>query len=64
MKSILKVLSHPVTQFNLILVGTMCLIQGIHLHAHYMMDIDVDSYVTAFCKKTADECERIVNRYD
>ena len=64
MKSILKILSHPVTQFNLILVGTACIIQAVHLNAHYMMDMDVESYVTAFCKKNSAKCEGIINRYD
>jgi len=62
MKLILKVLGHPVTQFNLLVVGFLCLIQGLHLHAHYTMEVDVDSYVRGFCRKNMSTCERIVNR--
>jgi hypothetical protein len=64
MKLILKVLGHPVTQFNLLLVGFLCLIQGLHLNAHYNMDLDVESYVTAFCKKNLEKCERIISNFD
>jgi len=56
----LKVLLHPVTQFNLLVVGFLILIQGLHLHAHHTMDLDVESYVRNFCKKNLEKCESII----
>ena len=44
----------------LVLFGSLAMIQLIHTHAHYKMDVDVDSYVTAFCKKNAEKCRRLV----
>ena len=55
----LKVLLHPVTQLNLLIVGFLVIIQGMHLHAHYTMDVDVDSYVHKFLKKNPDTCNKI-----
>lgn len=60
----LKVLLHPVTQFNLLVVGFLIVIQGLHLHAHYSMDLDVESYVRGFCKKNLEKCERIISNFD
>jgi hypothetical protein len=60
----LKVLLHPITQFNLLVVGFLIVIQGLHLQAHYSMDLDVESYVTAFCKKNLEKCERIISNFD
>ncbi|ABA47140.1 gp169 [Synechococcus phage syn9] len=60
----LKILLHPVTQFNLLIVGFLIVIQGLHLQAHYTMDIDVESYVTAFCKKNIEKCEGIISDFD
>jgi len=60
----LKVLLHPVTQFNLLVVGFLILVQGLHTHSHYTMSTDVDSYVHAFCKQNLKECERIISNFD
>jgi len=60
----LKVLLHPVTQFNLLVVGFLIAIQGLHLQAHYSMDLDVESYVRNFCKKNLEKCERIISKLD
>ena len=37
------------------------MIQLAHTHAHYKMEVDVDSYVRAFCKKNVDKCERMIS---
>ena len=58
-----KIIKHPVTQFNLLVVGFLVLIQGIHLHAHRQMEIDVDSYVHEFCRKNKDTCRSIVRDF-
>ena len=55
------ILKSPVTQFNLLVVGFLIVIQSLHLHAHYTMEVDVDSYVHAFCKKNVDKCERMIS---
>ena len=55
----LKVLLHPVTQFNLLIIGFLVIIQGMHLHAHHTMRVDVDSYVHRFLKKNPDKCKKI-----
>ena len=55
-----KILFHPVTQFNLVVVGFLILIQGMHMQAHYTMDIDVDSYVHNFCRKNVEKCQRFI----
>jgi hypothetical protein len=44
MKSLTRVLLHPVTQFNLLIVGFLSIIQIIHTHAHYKMEMDVHAY--------------------
>jgi len=49
-----KILKHPVTQFNLIIVGFLIVVQGLHTYAHYQMDRDVDSYVHNFLRKNPD----------
>ena len=60
---ILKVLGHPVTLFNGLLVGFMIVIGLVHNHAHYTMEVDTDSYVRQFCKKNTDKCESFVEEY-
>ena len=59
-----KILSSPVTQFNLLVVGFLILVQGLHTHAHYTMSTDANSYVHAFCKKNLKECKRIISNFD
>tara|TARA_B100001057_G_scaffold260339_1_gene260514 strand:+ start:3237 stop:3431 length:195 start_codon:yes stop_codon:yes gene_type:complete len=41
MEKILKVIAHPVTYTNLIIVGTLILIEFFHTKAHYTMEVDV-----------------------
>ena len=52
LKVLLKVLSHPVTQVNLLTIGVLIMIQMIHTHAHHTMDIDVHAYVKAWCSES------------
>ena len=59
-----KILSSPVTHFNVLVLGFLILIQGLHLHAHYSMDLDVESYVRGFCKKNLEKCESIISNFD
>jgi hypothetical protein len=53
-----KILTHPVTHFNLLLVGFFILIQGVHLYAHYQMKIDVNGYVHKYLKKNPNACSK------
>ena len=59
-----KILFHPVTHFNLLVVGFLVLIQGMHMHAHYTMEVDVESYVLNFCRKNLEKCERVIRALD
>ena len=63
MKLILRVLAHPVTQFNLLIVGFFILVGVIHNHAHYTMEVDADAYVRAWCKKNPDTCQSYLDDY-
>jgi len=62
MKSLKAIVSSPITHFNVLVCGFLIAIQMVHTHAHYKMDIDVESYVAAFCKKNKTTCQRMVNR--
>jgi len=53
----LKVLFHPVTIFNLLLVGFLGLIEVVHINAHREMEADVHGYVTNYCRKNREKCE-------
>ena len=65
MKSKIKqILRHPVTHFNVLVVGFLFIIQSMHTHAHYTMSLDADSYVRNFCKKNLEKCERIISNFD
>ena len=44
MKKVLEVITHPVTYSNLLIIGTLILIEFFHTHAHYKMEIDVHGY--------------------
>ena len=57
-----KILTSPVTHFNLLVVGSLGIIQGIHLQAHYAMDSDPNSYCYSLYKKNPDLLNR--HKYD
>jgi hypothetical protein len=57
-----KILLHPVTHFNLLVVGFLSLIQSMHTHAHYTMEIDADSYVYNFCRKNVEKCQKFIDK--
>ena len=60
---ILRVLSHPVTLLNGLLVGFLIVVGVVHNHAHYTMEVDADSYVRGFCKKNPDTCQSFIDDY-
>jgi hypothetical protein len=51
----------PICHFVALCVGFLAMIEVIHIHAHYTMSTDTDSYVRNFCKQNLKECERIVS---
>jgi len=57
-----KILSSPVTHFNLLVVGSLGIIQAIHLQAHYAMDTDVESYCRALYRNNSELLNR--HKYD
>mgnify|MGYP003113367574 CR=1 FL=1 len=48
MKLIASVLFHPVTIFNLLLVGCLGLIEVVHTRAHHTLEADVHGHVHQF----------------
>ena len=58
MKKYLEVLTHPVTQFNLLTVGMLILIQTIHTKAHHSYEVDVHGYVHQFIQQNPDVCTK------
>ena len=44
MKKILEVITHPVTYSNLLIVGSLLMVEFFHTRAHYKMDVDVHGY--------------------
>jgi len=59
-----KIFFSPITHFNLLVVGFLILVQGLHTHAHYTMSFDADSYVHNYCKKNLEKCKRLVSNFD
>jgi hypothetical protein len=51
-----KIISSPVTYFNLVILGVLILIGVIHNHAHHSMEKDVHGYVKQFCRRS-DVCQ-------
>jgi hypothetical protein len=63
-KNLTCCVSSPVCHLLALLLGSLSLIQLIHTNAHYQMEADVDSYITAFCKKNTEKCQQILDRID
>jgi len=60
-KNLLCCASSPVCHFVALMVGCLTMIQLVHTHAHYTMDVDTDSYVRSFCKNNKDKCKTIMS---
>lgn len=56
----MKFLFHPVTIFNLLICGTLGMIQVVHTRAHYMMEIDVHAY----CLQNAEHQDKLNSPYE
>lgn len=58
-----QVFSSPVTHFNVLVVGFLVMIQSLHMHTHFTMDMDPESFVRKFCKKNLTKCEYIISNF-
>ena len=58
-----RIISSPVTHFNVLLVGFFIIVGSLHNHAHYSMEVDADSYVRQWCKKNPNKCEDFISDY-
>ena len=58
-----KILTSPVTHFNVLVFGFFILVGVIHNHVHYTIEQDADSYVRAWCKKNPETCKRYLSDY-
>jgi len=52
MKKITSVIFHPVTMLNLLVIGSLGLIQVVHTKAHLTLETDVHGHVYRALKKT------------
>jgi hypothetical protein len=59
----LKIVSHPVTHYNVITIGMLITIGALHNHTHFTMDKDANGYVYRWCKKNPDICTHRGNGY-
>jgi hypothetical protein len=51
---LIRILTSPVTHFNVMSIGVVIMIGMLHNHAHYTMTMDADSYVRQWCKASAE----------
>ena len=59
-----RILSSPVTHFNVLIIGFFILIGVMHNDYHHRMDEDVHGYVRKFCEKNPEKCQDILEGDD
>ena len=60
-----RILTSPVTYFNVLIVGTLCFIGHIHNLYHHHIEEDVHGYVRKFCEnKNPEKCQDILEDDD
>ena len=59
MKKIADAFFHPVTVLNLLLVGSLGLIEVVHTRAHHILEADVHGHVHQFLRKNPETCDYI-----
>ena len=59
MKKIADAFFHPVTVLNLLLVGSLGLIEVVHTRAHHTLEADVHGHVHQFLRKNPETCDYI-----
>ena len=52
----IQVVSHPVTHFNLLIIGFFILVEITHIHAHNTMEHDIHGVVRKYCTEKPGEC--------
>tara|TARA_Y100001935_G_scaffold110284_1_gene91531 strand:- start:174 stop:365 length:192 start_codon:yes stop_codon:yes gene_type:complete len=57
MKKIVNAITHPITVTNLILFGSLGLIQIVHTRAHHKMEVDVHAYCKQYEMNKPDEVD-------
>jgi len=59
-----RILTSPVTYFNVLIVGTLCFIGHIHNLYHHQMEEDVHGYARKFCENNPEKCQRFLEDDD
>jgi hypothetical protein len=57
-----RILSSPITYFNLLTVGTLTLVGVLHNQYHHDMEKDADAFVFQWCRVNPEECKSFANR--
>jgi len=60
-KNLLCCATNPICHFVALAFGFTTLVQLIHTHAHYEMEVDVHGYVRNYCRKNLEKCQRMLN---
>ena len=59
----MRFLWHPLTLFNLLLIGTLGFIEFLHVQAHRTYELDVHGHARQFCNKNPETCENFLSDY-
>ena len=59
MKKIASVIFHPLTVMNLLICGSLGLIELIHTRAHHTLEADVHGHVHQYLRKNPETCDYI-----
>ena len=49
-----KIITHPVTHFNVVTIGMLIIIGALHNLTHFTMNKDADAYVRQWCRSSAE----------
>jgi hypothetical protein len=59
----MRYLWHPLTIFNLMLIGTLGFIELLHVQAHRTYELDVHGHARQFCRANPETCESFLSDY-
>ena len=62
-ENFLKIITSPITYFNVLTIGVFIFIGVLHEYTHHQVEVDVHGYVRQFCSKNLDTCETFINEY-
>ena len=57
-----RILSSPIAQINVLLLGSLIIIGVLHNQYHHDMEKDADSFVFQWCRANPDECQRFLDQ--